>query len=246
MFEIKNYQSHNGLIMCFKNPIQYLFIILTLVFTSCSHAQIIDLIQPGMEIWHTDVPDADTDPNIAPSFVFEDGMLTSMGRPLGHLITNDSYKSYRIEAEYRFPEKPGNCGILVHASTPRALYDMFPQSIEVQMEHTNAGDFWVIQEDITVDNMVQRRGPKQRWGGGERNERRIKKLTENSEKPLGEWNRMVIECVGDEIKVWVNGDMVNHGYDATVSEGQIAVQAEGAKVEFRKLTLEHIAELSKD
>ena len=44
--------------------------------------------------------------------------------------------------------------MLVHASTPRALYRMFPKSIEVQMFHRNAGDFWCIVEDITVPDMV--------------------------------------------------------------------------------------------
>ena len=51
--------------------------------------------------------------------------------------------------------KPGNCGILVHASTPRRLYGMFPQSIECQMHRGNAGDFWCIGEDISVPDMEQ-------------------------------------------------------------------------------------------
>ncbi len=55
---------------------------------------------------------------------------------------------------------------------------------------------------------------------------------------------MVIETLGDEIKVWVNGDMVNHGYASTATEGQIAVQAEGAEVEFRTLTLTPISKLT--
>ena len=38
-------------------------------------------------------------------------------------------------------------------------------------------------------------------------------LTEDSENPAGEWNRMVIECLGRDVKVWVNGDLVNHGTD---------------------------------
>ncbi len=54
---------------------------------------------------------------------------------------------------------------------------------------------------------------------------------------------MVIECVGDQVKVWVNGDLVNHGYDCTASSGQIALQAEGAEVEFRKLVLTPIQKL---
>ncbi|MGC7518141.1 family 16 glycoside hydrolase, partial [Pandoraea pneumonica] len=79
-------------------------------------------------------------------------------------ISNDSYKDYRLEIEYRFAGEPGNCGVLVHASTPRALYGMFPKSIEVQMMHENAGDFWCIVEDIKVPNMEKRRGKKEEWG----------------------------------------------------------------------------------
>ena len=63
-------------------------------------------------------------------------------------------------------------------------------------------------------------------------------------KPAGEWNTMVIECVGDAVKVWVNGDLVNHGTKCTATKGQIALQAEGSEVEFRKLRLTPIRELS--
>ena len=55
---------------------------------------------------------------------------------------------------------------------------------------------------------------------------------------------MVIECLGNEVKVWVNGDVVNHGSDCTASKGQIAIQAEGSEVEFRKIELTPITKLS--
>jgi hypothetical protein len=55
---------------------------------------------------------------------------------------------------------------------------------------------------------------------------------------------MVIECLGREVKVWVNGDLVNYGYDCTASEGRIAIQAEGSEVEFRRLELRPISKLS--
>ena len=86
-------------------------------------------------------------------------MLVSLGTPNGHLVSDKEYENYRLEVEYRFAGTPGNCGVLVHASTPRSLYDMFPKSIEVQMMHENAGDFWCIVEDIKVPDMVARRGP---------------------------------------------------------------------------------------
>ncbi len=195
--------------------------------------------------WHADVPAADDDADITPSFVARDGMLVSMGNPPGHLITDAVYQNYRLDIEYRFAAEPGNCGVLVHASAPRALYAMFPKSIEVQMHHQNAGDFWCIGENIAVNDMANRRsGEPETWGGGPENSRRILNMTDDSEHPAGEWNRMVIECLGDKVRVWVNGDLVNDGFDCTADRGSIALQAEGVEVEFRRIDITPITELS--
>jgi hypothetical protein len=102
--------------------------------------------------------------------------------------------------------------------------------------HTNAGDFWGIGEDVVTPDMEARRGKKEDWGVVEGKERRVKNLTDNSEKPVGEWNTMKVRCDGNKITVWVNGDLVNEGL-ATASKGQIALQAEGSEVEFRKVEL---------
>lgn len=187
--------------------------------------------------WHADVPDKDKNPKARNPFVVRNGLLVSLGTPGGHLITDSTYSNYTLEVQYRFAAKPGNCGVLVHASKPRALYAMFPQSIEVQMMHENAGDFWCIVEDITVPDMEQRRGPKETWGTTGDKKRRILNLTDGSEKPLGDWNTMIITCAGRTIKVWVNGQLVNEGYNCTAESGHIALQAEGSEVEFRKVAL---------
>lgn len=205
----------------------------------------IDLFNGGdLTGWHIDVPEMDRNPEAITPFIVRNEQLVSLGEPQGHLITDAVYSDFRLQVAYRFPGKPGNCGVLVFASTPRSLYDMFPKSIEVQMMHKNAGDFWCIVEDITTDNMEKRRGPKEDWGITEGKLRRIKNLTDGSENPLGEWNYMTIECLDNEIKVWLNGDLVNHGYNATANRGQIAIQAEGAEVEFKKIRLTPISELS--
>lgn len=212
----------------------FAFLIFLLVFESSAQS-----LFNGKDLsgWYMDVPELEKESSLRKPFIVREGMLVSLGTPLGHLITEKEFENYRMEIEYRFPGEPGNCGVLVHASSHRFLYDMFPKSIEVQMMHENAGDFWVIGEDIQVPDMEVRRGPKENWGVTEGKGRRILNLTDGSEKPLGEWNHMVIECQGEEVKVWVNGDLVNHGFGATVSKGKIAIQAEGAEVEFRKLEL---------
>lgn len=195
--------------------------------------------------WHADVPELDKNPTAPKPFVVRDGLLVSLGAPGGHLLTDVDFENYRLNVEYRFAAKPGNCGVLVHASKLRALYDMFPQSIEVQMHSGDAGDFWCIKEDISVPDMVARRGRKDTWGVDGDKARRIKNLTDQSEKPPGEWNHMTIECVGDEIKVWINGDLVNSGASCTARKGKIAIQAEGSEVEFRKISITPIKKLTK-
>jgi hypothetical protein len=198
----------------------------------------------NLDGWHADIPAADDKEEKNPSFTVRNGLLVSLGSPGGHLITNADYSNYKLTVEYRFSDKPGNCGVLIHASKPRALYDMFPQSIEVQMQHGHAGDFWCIQENIEVPDMKNRRPHKegQKFGGAKDDARRILNLTDDSEKPVGEWNSMSIEVRGNEIIVHVNGDLVNHGTNATASKGKIALQAEGSEVEFRKVDLTPLTE----
>ncbi|MCD6597316.1 MAG: DUF1080 domain-containing protein [Bacteroidales bacterium] len=217
-------------------------------FTSCnvSNQPETTSLFNGVDLtgWHVDVPAMDNNPDTINPFIVRDGMLVSLGTPAGHLITDSVYQNYSLVAEYRFTGEPGNCGVLIHASTPRALYKMFPKSLEVQMFHENAGDFWCIVEDIVVPDMEKRRGQKEEWGITEGKKRRILNMTDDSESPVGEWNTMVIECVMNEVKVWLNGDLVNYGYDCTANKGQIAVQAEGSEVEFRKLDLTPIEKIT--
>ncbi len=222
-----------------------LILVVTFSCNSSSKSKTISLFN-GVDLtgWHVDVPAMDNNPDTISPFIVRDGMLVSLGTPAGHLITDVVYQNYSLVAEYRFAGEPGNCGVLIHASTPRALYKMFPKSLEVQMYHENAGDFWCIVEDIVVPDMEKRRGQKEEWGITEGKKRRILNLTDDSENPVGEWNTMVIECVANEIKVWLNGDLVNYGYDCTANKGQIAVQAEGSEVEFRKLNLTPIEKIT--
>jgi len=214
---------------------------LFILVSSCSSQESTSLFN-GKDLtgWHIDVPAMDSIPEAINPFIVRNGMLVSLGTPAGHIITDKEYKDFRLDVEYRFAGEPGNCGVLVFASTPRALYKMFPKSIEVQMMHENAGDFWCIVEDIVTDDMESRRGPKEKWGITEGKLRRIKNLTDDSENPLGEWNSLTIESKDNTIKVWVNDDLVNYGYDATTSKGQIAIQAEGSEVEFKAIQLMYL------
>lgn len=209
--------------------------------------------------WHTDVPKMDSDKLTQSPFMIRKGMIVLLANPYGHLITDSVYQNYRLQAEYRFPAAPGNTGVLVHASTPRVVNKMYPKAIELQLQHNNAGDLWTIGEKITAPDMENRRGndDKQKgfysymvntfkkWSGvADSKQNRIVKLPGDIEKPAGEWNTLVTECVGSYIKVWLNGRLVNYGYNCSATKGNIALQAEGSEVEFRKLVLMPITKIT--
>ena len=226
-------------------PLLLLSLLTLLADPSAAQPQAVPLFN-GRDLtgWRADVPAMDTSASAASPFSVRDGFLVSAGEPPGHLLTDAVFQDYRLEVQYRFPSTPGNAGVLVHASTPRALYEMFPKSIEVQMMHENAGDFWCIVEDIEVPDMEARRGPPDTWGITEGEARRILNLTDGSERPVGEWNTMIIEAVDRSVRVWLNGDLVNDGFNATADHGRIALQSEGSEVEFRKVALTPIDRLS--
>jgi 3-keto-disaccharide hydrolase len=158
-----------------------------------------------------------------------DGVLICKGRPAGYLLTKkNDFENYVLTLEWRWPEKGGNNGVLVHVTEPGAL-GVWPKSLEVQLGHENAGDFWVIGTTIDVVNVEKRREG-----------RRHLNLTDDSEKPIGEWNEMEITCRGDEVIVKVNGELVNHATKVSQTRGAIALQSEGTPIEFREIKLQKL------
>ena len=57
----------------------------------------------------------------------------------------------------------------------------------------------------------------------------------------GDWNTLEVVADGDRIDVFVNGTMVNQGFDATPCAGRIQLQSEAAEVFFRRVTIAPLA-----
>lgn len=171
----------------------------------------------------------DPDAKMEDVWSVKEGVLVCKGQPRGYLRTKQDFSDYVLTLEWRWPTssdpKRRNSGALVHTSNPKEL-GIWPKSIEVQLGSTNAGDFWVIGTEIQVPNVDERRKG-----------RRHLNLTDDSEKPIGEWNQMEITCRGDEILVKVNGDVVNHATDCSVTKGAVCLQSEGTEVHFRNVKL---------
>ncbi len=167
----------------------------------------------------------------------ENGILKCAGKPKGYLLTRRWYRDYELTLEWRWSgEVGGNNGVLVHSTVP-LMFGGWPQSLEVQLRSGSAGDFWVIGKHVNIDveNAQQRRAKP--VPGDRHTHRRIKRLTSDPEKPIGQWNTMRIICNQDEVTVLVNDVKVNHGTNCTVTQGGIALQSEGTPAEFRNIEI---------
>ena len=99
-----------------------------------------------------------------------DGVLRCEGRPAGYLRTRESFDNYRLTLEWRFDPAagPGNSGVLLRMTGEDKVW---PRSIEAQLQHRNAGDFW------NIDKVVMRPDPARTRG------RNTKRMAPSSSKP---------------------------------------------------------------
>jgi len=151
-----------------------------------------------------------------------DGVIQCTGKPSSYMRTTEQYENYRLTFEWRWPGSGGNSGVLLHLSEPDKLW---PKSIKVQLGSGNAGDLWVIDGTDFKEHTYK-------------NDNRVTKKTEHSEKPAKEWNHGKIVCKSKTIQVWVNDVLQNEATETTVAKGYIGFQSEETPIEFRNIMLE--------
>jgi len=174
--------------------------------------------------WKLFLSDAAAD--VAKTWSIDKGLLRCEGQPRGYMRTETAYADYHLHVEWRWPEKPGNNGVLVHMTGEDKVW---PKSLECQLHSGNAGDFWVIGGVETAEHAK---------GGNRVRGRRTIKLKESSEKPLTEWNAYDIICKDDWIVVMVNGVLQNVATQCSEKAGKICLQSEGAVIEYRNIWIE--------
>lgn len=155
----------------------------------------------------------------------EDGILVCTGDPRGYLCTEDEYQDYRLVVEWRWPEEPGNSGVLMRITGEP---EMLPNCVEAQLRSGSAGDMYGFNGF--------------KIGG---DEERLSEISigwslpalERNEKEPGEWNRYEITVFDGTITVRLNGMLVNEATDCDVRPGKIGLQSEGGVIHFRSVTL---------
>lgn len=155
----------------------------------------------------------------------ENGILVCLGDPRGYLCTENDYENFRLVVEWRWPDDPGNSGVLMRITGEPA---MLPNSVEAQLRSGRAGDMYGFNGF--------------RIGGDEERLSEISigwSLTgiERNENEPGEWNRYEITVAGDAITVVLNGTTVNEATGCDIRPGRIGLQSEGGVIHFRTVTL---------
>ncbi|MHC4401130.1 MAG: 3-keto-disaccharide hydrolase [Planctomycetota bacterium] len=154
------------------------------------------------------------------------GVLACAGKPVGYLRTEKAYKNYKLHLEFRWAGRPGNNGILVHMVGDDVVW---PKSLECQGAYQSQGDYFEIGGFEFHEHAA---------GGHRVRGRRVLKYGEHNEREPGQWNVYEVWCVGDTVRPYVNGRLMNEATGCAITEGKICLQSEGVPVEFRNVYLE--------
>lgn len=185
--------------------------------------------------WYTYLKEGGKNNDTTGVFSIVDGSIRISPTQLGYLSTEKEYSNYKFSYSYRWAETTKtdvtrNSGLIYHAIGEDR---MWCNGMELQMQQGDAGDLWLIpgteaNAEITVKDASY---------GGVKKGTRIPKWEAN-EKPLGEWNEVVLSVRGNAFEHWVNGKKVLAGTTKERIAGKIQFQAEGHEVWLRDLKLE--------
>ncbi|MGD2123030.1 MAG: DUF1080 domain-containing protein [Gemmatimonadota bacterium] len=155
----------------------------------------------------------------------QDGILVCKGEPRGYLATKEEYESFNLVVEWRWPEEPGNSGVLMRIAGEPA---MLPSAVEAQLRSGSAGDMYGFQGFKIGGDPDRLSEISIGWN--------LARLQGNENEP-GEWNRYEITADGHRITVVLNGKKVNEATDCDVRPGKIGLQSEGGVIHFRTVAL---------
>jgi len=151
-------------------------------------------------------------------FCAKEGLINISGQPFGYMITDKSFKDYKLHLEWRWPGEPSNSGIFLHAEP---IDGVWPRCAEVNLMAGRAGDM-IASGGSSFEELAEGRF--------------LRSTKESAEHPAGEWNTAEIVCKGNFIQAYINGVLMNEAHFDR-SEGPIALQSEGGPLEIRNVFL---------
>lgn len=186
-----------------------------------------------------------TNINCAPeTWSVRDGKIFCTGRPVGALRTTRHYENFILEVEWRHLQSGGNSGVFIWGSPISAPGVPFLRGIEVQVldhgyatnyekQHGKKSDWFTTHGDVFPIHGATMK-PLGRHNGSR------SFPSEDRSKGVNEWNHYRIVCNNGSLRLHVNGKEVSGGDDCNYRKGYLALESEGAPIEFRNLRIKEL------
>ena len=170
---------------------------------------------------------------------WRDGMLQTTGKPLGVMCSDRMYENFVLHVEWMHLDPGGNSGVFIWSNAAPSADDRLPDGVEVQMleldwpnlnlrngtrpsdDYVHGQLFGVDGVKITPDNPT---GPRS-------------SSVEKRALGRGNWNAYDVVAVGGVVKLSVNGKFVNGLRESSRRKGYLCMEAEGAAIHFRNLSI---------
>ncbi len=193
----------------------------------------------------------------------QDGVIRCTGKPLGGARTKHTLRNFELVTEWRHMTHGGNAGIFVWC--PESAFTDLPKGtlprhgIEVQVldlgyeenwkkQHGARSDWFTSHGDVfpvgassmrAFTPQIEYTEGGDTWTAGSPQSSRSFPTRRNT-KPHGEWNHYYVRAVDGEVRLWINGEQLNGGTECKPSEGYLALESEGALVEYRNLRIREL------
>ena len=152
-----------------------------------------------------------------------DKKIIRLSGKFGYIRTPEEFSDYRLTVEWRWVGEPTNSGIFVHLTEDK----IWPACYECQLMAGRAGDL-INSGGTTSNERKANTAPKSHV---------ISRTGPANERPAGEWNRAEILCEGDNMLVYINGELQNKLTGLSSTRGAVGLQSEGGGIEFRNVEL---------
>jgi len=194
----------------------------------------------------------------------KDGVIACTGKPIGGARSEKVYTNFEMVLEWKHHQHAGNSGLFLWCPES-AFTDLPPGSlprsgIEVQVldlgyetnwlkskgKHSNwftsHGDVFPVggstMKAFTPEIEYTDEEGKAYKVGNPNSSRSFP--TQRLTRPAGEWNHYYVRAINGEVRLWVNGEEVCGGNQCKPATGYLALEAEGAPIEFRNLRIREL------
>ncbi|MCC7376478.1 MAG: DUF1080 domain-containing protein [Verrucomicrobiales bacterium] len=181
--------------------------------------------------------------NCAPeTWSVKDGVIACTGKPTGALRTDRQYENFILEVEWRHLSSGGNSGVFIWGTPIAAPGVPFLRGIEVQVLDEGFNIKGKNEWYTTHGDVFPIHGATMKPFGRHNGQRSFP--SEERSRPTPEWNHYHIVGSNGVLRLSVNGKEVSGGEDCNYRKGYLALESEGAPVEFRNIWIKELPSTS--